>query len=317
METSASRELHSGITCIDADYMGPGIACFYLLEHAGECALIETGTSLSFDRLRAVMRARNIQPAQVRYVIPTHVHLDHAGGAGRMMAAFPQAQLLVHPRGLRHLVEPGRLVDSAIGVYGQARFTELYGEILPVPHHRARAMDDGESISLAGRKLEFRHTRGHADHHFCVWDEATRGWFSGDTFGLCYPWAHFPGGDFLFPTTTPTQFDPQACLASLDLLASYGPRRMYLTHFGELEFAPGQVAALGELVMAFAAAAVAASGDLEALPEALSDLCVARVRQLAPDYPESRLRQLLDFDMGLNAQGLSVWLGRRDRGRSG
>lgn len=166
-----------GITCIDAEYIQQGTACFYLMQEGDECAVLETGTCHSVPALEQLLLDRGIDSEQVRYVIPTHVHLDHAGGAGAMMAAFPLAKLLIHPRGARHLVDPKRLIAGATQVYGPDLFRQLYGDIRPVDPARIVQMGDGEKISLCGRTLEFRHTRGHAEHHFCVWDEVSRGWF--------------------------------------------------------------------------------------------------------------------------------------------
>ena len=305
-----SQQLGFGITCIDAAYISPGIACFYLLEHGGDCAVIETGTSHSVANLLAVMADRGIDPGQVRYVIPTHVHLDHAGGAGSMMARFPNATLLIHPRGARHMIDPQRLIESALGVYGEKRFRRLYGEIVPVARERVLEMSDGDSVELAGRSLVFRHTRGHADHHFCVWDDTSRGWFSGDMFGISYPWCRFAGGDFLLPATTPTQFDPEAYGASLDLLGDYAPQRIYLTHHGELLYSKDKAGLLARQVAAYRDLAPSYAGDKPALEQALSDYSVDQLRDLATGKSEPELRQLLAFDMDLNAQGLQVWLQR-------
>ena len=160
-------ELDYGITCIDAEYVQPGIACFYLLEEAGEFAVIETGTSLSVPRLLDYLDAQGVGLGQIRYVIPTHVHLDHAGGASAMMAAFPEASLLIHSRGARHMAQPERLVASAKTVYGEDAFRSLYGDISPVAQARIREMADGDCFNLGSRVLECRHTRGHANHHMC------------------------------------------------------------------------------------------------------------------------------------------------------
>lgn len=301
------QSLGHGITCIDAGYIQTGIACFYLLEEAGEYAVLETGTSHSFSALAQLMADRGITPEQVRYVIPTHVHLDHAGGAGTMMAAFPQAQLLIHPRGARHMENPARLIDSAMTVYGEDAFRRLYGEILPVDSQRIREVQDGEYIDLAGRALQIRHTRGHADHHFCVWDEASRGWFSGDMFGVSYSWFRFADDDFLLPTTTPTQFDPDAYYASLKLLGSYGPQRMYLTHYGELSYSQQKSQSLGQQVQAYAEFAVTHADDPARLEQALTDYSVKLLRQLDADSSTAQHRDWLQFDMGLNAKGLQVW----------
>jgi len=310
MTAAVYQELESGITCIDANYVRHGLACFYLVEQGGEYAVIETGTSRSVPRLRKLLRDRGIAPEQVRYVIPTHVHLDHAGGAGSMMSVFPEALLLVHPRGARHMIDPERLVGSAMDVYGEALFRELYGDIQPVEAHRVRQMEDGETISLAGRRLEFRHTRGHAEHHFCVWDEASRGWFSGDMFGVSYPWCRLPGGDFVLPSTTPSQFDPGAFEDSLDLLGSYLPRRMYLTHYGELSYSAGQADLLREQIRGYCELAGRRARDPAGLEEQLGRYTVELLRRLDPRGDERAWRDALAFDMQLNAQGLRVWLDR-------
>jgi glyoxylase-like metal-dependent hydrolase (beta-lactamase superfamily II) len=310
MQEVIQERLGSGITCIDAGYVQPGLACFYLLEEGGECAVIETGTSHSVPRLQQVLRERAIAPEQVRYVIPTHVHLDHAGGAGAMMALFPEARLLVHPRGARHMIEPERLIAGTVAVYGEAMFRELYGDIRPVDADRVRAMEDGETVSLAGRTLEFRHTRGHAEHHFCVWDETSRGWFSGDMFGLSYPWCRTPAGDFVLPSTTPSQFDPDTFITSLDLLCGYRPQRLYLTHYGELPYAPDKAEGLREQIHTYCKLARSHGDDVVRLEEALGDYSVELMHRMELAGDEGAWRQSLAFDMRLNAQGLLAWHAR-------
>lgn len=307
------QQLGFGITCIDAGYVSPGMACFYLLEEGEECAVVETGTSHSVAALMQLLTQRGIAPGQVRYVIPTHVHLDHAGGAGAMMAVLPNAQLLIHPRGARHMADPSRLVEAALGVYGRELYDTLYGEVVATDAARIREMYDGQIVGLAGRQLEFRHTRGHAEHHFCVWDEVSRGWFSGDMFGVSYPWCRQPGADFLLPSTTPSQFDPDACLASLELLQSYAPQRMYLTHHGELAYCAQKSQLLAQQIAAYREFAVAGSHDLPALQQRLGDYTLELLCQLGVSGDEAELRNRLAFDMQLNAQGLQLWQQRKSR----
>jgi len=302
-----NKELGFGITCIDASYIRPGLACFYLLERDGHCAIIETGTSRSLDNLQQVMSEKGLVSEQVRYVIPTHVHLDHAGGAGSMMAAFPLAQLLIHPRGEQHMADPEKLITSSMAVYGESRFRQLYGEILPVDSARIVAMEDGQTIDLGGRALEFRHTRGHANHHFCVWDKTSRGWFSGDMFGISYPWFRLAGGDYILPATTPTQFDPDAYLESLQLLGSYQPERMYLTHSGEITYSSDLAALLQRQIVAYRDFALLHEENKAALERALADYSLEMMRALEPTRPEAELREQLAFDVDLNTQGLAVW----------
>lgn len=308
MDEVRYQSLGFGITCIDAAYAQQyGMACFYLMEEDGECAVVETGTCHSLPALEQLLFDRGIAAEQVRYVIPTHVHLDHAGGAGAMMAAYPRAQLLIHPRGARHMTDPARLVAGATEVYGQELFNKLYGNIQPVDPDRIRQIADGGTVSLAGRQLEFRHTRGHAEHHFCVWDETSRGWFSGDMFGVSYPWCRLPGGDFVLPSTTPSQFDPEAYLASLDLLGSYAPKRMYLTHYGELAFSIEKTQLLAHQIEAYCEFAAAEALDVARLQEQLSEYSLALLHRFGACSDEAELRNYLAFDMQLNAQGLQVW----------
>ncbi|MEZ5572612.1 MAG: MBL fold metallo-hydrolase [Halioglobus sp.] len=313
MKQSISEQAGFGITCVDADYVQPGLACFYLMEQKGEYAVLETGTSHSVAALQQILQVRGVSPEQIRYVIPTHVHLDHAGGAGAMMALFPAAQLLIHPRGARHMVDPTRLVAAAKDVYGESLFASLYGEIVPVDATRIRQMADGETILLADRPLQFRHTRGHAEHHFCVWDETSRGWFSGDMFGVSYPWCRFSDEDFLLPSTTPSQFDPAAYVASLEMLASYAPQQMYLTHSNVLKYTPQKAQLLRRQLAAYCEFAICCAGDGQALQQQLSDYTIELFSEFDAASDEIALRKKLAFDMQLNAQGLQVWQQRKER----
>lgn len=306
----STTTLGAGITCFDADYVEHGVGCFYLVEQSGQYAVLDTGTSHSVTALQNYLSLRHIRAEQVRYVVPTHVHLDHAGGAGAMMAAFPEAQLLVHPRGARHMADPARLVGAAREIYGDDAFRALYGDVIPVAQERIRSVQDGETVSLAGRTLEFRHTRGHAEHHFCVWDEASQGWFSGDMFGVSYPWCRFPVGDFVLPSTTPSQFDPEAYLDSLALLGSYRPQRLYLTHWGELSYSPAAADLLARQIEAYCDFATRI--DADALQSCLTEYTLDLLRQFGGSGDEMFLRSKLTFDMQLNALGLRLWRQRVD-----
>ncbi len=307
MNSLRFEDLGHGITCIDAQYIDHGIACFYLVQAGDDYAVIETGTNHSVPLLLQYLHQRGIAPQQVRYVIPTHVHLDHAGGAGAMMAAFPEAQLVVHPRGERHMVDPGRLVAASIAVYGESTFHKLYGEIQPVSQDRVLATGDGDCVQLGSRQLQFRFTEGHARHHHCIWDEQSAGWFTGDMFGVCYPWFRFPEGDFVLPSTTPTQFDPDAYLASLALLASYSPQRMYLTHYGAIAYSDDKSELLASQVAQYAALAADTSVGPQEMPAALLDYALSRLQAHTPSSAQDDLQQWLQQDIPLNTQGLLHW----------
>jgi glyoxylase-like metal-dependent hydrolase (beta-lactamase superfamily II) len=261
--------------------------------------------------LLAALDELGLPRTAVDYVIPTHVHLDHAGGVGLLMQALPQAVCLVHPRGLRHMLDPSALWAGALAVYGEEEMRRSYGELVAVPAARARASSDGMEIALAGRPLLLLDTPGHARHHHCLWDAKSRGWFTGDTFGLSYREFDTEQGPWMLPTSTPVQFEPEVLEASVRRLLSYQPDCMYLTHFGRVEQVPRLAEALLAAVRAMADAALAlrhAPDRHEALKAALLQQYLASLRRHGCQLPEARCAELLAMDVELNAQGLAVWL---------
>ena len=233
-ECITALEYEGGITAIDSGMVRPQMAACYLMETGSAVAVVETGNAASPDRILKVLESRGRRADEISHVIVTHVHLDHAGGAGTLMKRLPQATLVAHPYAARHLIDPSKLEASARQVYGDARFDEMYGTLVPVPEERVRVMEDGDELSVGGRTLSFMDAPGHARHHFTVWDGQTRGWFTGDTFGLSYRELDTENGPFVFPTTTPIQFDPPALIASIDRMMEKNPACMYLTHFGRV-----------------------------------------------------------------------------------
>lgn len=307
-------DLGDGITCIDAEYIKERHTCFYLIEHAGLLAVVETGASGSVGILQRVLEQRGLKAEQVRYVIPTHVHLDHAGGAGAMMKACSHARLVVHPKGERHLIDPTKLIAGAKTVYGEKAFAELYGEVLPVDQARVISAEDGLQIDLGGRLLEIRHTPGHADHHFCVWDQLSRSWFSGDVFGLSYPEQRFPEGDFIIPTTTPVQADPDKLVQSVRLLERYRPERFLLTHFSEIHYSVELANLLCEQIEAYRQIAIDnrdAENRATVIEEKLSAYTLEKIDRYQHVQSLAFYHDLLALDINLNAQGLDVWLSRQ------
>lgn len=178
-----ATDLGNGITLIDTAFQRPQMAACYLMEQDNEVAIIETGTKDTVPLIFDVLTQKKIAASQVKYVIVTHVHLDHAGGAGRLMDALPHATLIVHPKGQRHMVDPSKLQAGATAVYGEEEFNKTYGDLIAIAENRTHATKDGEILKLGGRALTFIDTPGHARHHFCVYDELSKGIFTGDTFG--------------------------------------------------------------------------------------------------------------------------------------
>lgn len=309
----ATIDYPHGIVCIDTLQERCGLACCYLVGRDGEYAFIEAGTSPGVPRLLALLDARGIPRSAVRYVIPTHVHLDHAGGAGLLLRELPDARLVVHPRGARHLVDPSKLIAGANAVYGVDAVRRMYGEIVPVAQARVIVADDGLRLPLGTSELLFIDTPGHARHHFCVWDAVSRGFFTGDSFGLSYREFDGPHGVFLIPTTTPVQFEPEAWSQTIERLLSFAPQWMYLTHFGRI----GDVVHLADELRAALARYCALARRYAQAPDrhaklvnALTADALARLEELRCPLAADRARALLAFDMELNAQGLEVWLER-------
>ncbi|MEC7520903.1 MAG: MBL fold metallo-hydrolase [Myxococcota bacterium] len=298
------------VTTIDCDYLGEGFAAAYLMREGDRAAFVETNTTHAVPKLLAALEAEGLQPEAVDWVIITHVHLDHAGGASALMEACPNATLLAHPRAARHAIDPSKLVASAQQVYGEETFASLYGEIRPIDEARVRTMDDGETLRWGARTLTFLHTRGHANHHFCVLDSKTNAIFTGDAFGLVYPRLQHHGL-FAIPSTSPTDFDAPAAKASLDRIVATGADRAYLTHFGgheQLEGIAGQLHRQLDVYGGIVAQALADEID----EDALDAFCEARVRALFDQLLETHgladdggAREILKTDMELNAQGVA------------
>jgi glyoxylase-like metal-dependent hydrolase (beta-lactamase superfamily II) len=306
--------LGDDVHAVDTGFHRDRYDAAYLVVDSGRAAFVDTGTAHAVPRLLGALAALGLTPAAVDFVIPTHVHLDHAGGVGQLMQALPQAQLVVHPRGARHLVDPADLWRGALGVYGQARMERDYGRLEPVPAERVRSTADGETITLGTRALRFAHTPGHALHHHCIWDARSAGWFTGDTFGMALP--EFQAGDraFIFPTTTPVQFDPDAMHASIDRLLATAPRRMYLTHYGRLAHVADCGARLKASVDDTVRVALAhrdAPDRLDAITRALVELYVGDARALGVPRTPEEIAALLHDDAALNAAGLVVWMNKR------
>ena len=221
-----------GIQTIDCNYLErPRFAAAYLVVDGEEAAFVDNNTANAVPALLEALAEAGLAPEQVRYLIVTHVHLDHAGGTSALARACPNATVVAHPRAVRHIVDPGKLVASASAVYGKARFEKLYGVIEPIPADRVREMADEETLPLGQRTFTFLHTRGHANHHFCIADDLSRAIFGGDAFGLHYPDLQGPGV-FAFPSTSPTDFDASLARDAIRRLESLSPEVIYPTHFG-------------------------------------------------------------------------------------
>jgi glyoxylase-like metal-dependent hydrolase (beta-lactamase superfamily II) len=309
-------DLGHGVYAIDTGFHRPRFDAAYLLVHDGHAAFIDTGTNHAVPRLLGALKALGLSPADVDHVIPTHVHLDHAGGVGLLMQSLSRATLVVHPRGARHMIDPAALYEGALAVYGQEEMDRSYGQLVGVPAERVSSTSDGMRLNLAGRVLEFIDTPGHARHHHCIWDETSRGWFTGDTFGLSYREFDTARGAWIMPTSTPVQFEPDALRASVQRMLARDPQAMYLTHFGRVQ----DVARVGALLLSLIDETVALARTLQAsaerharLKQALEALYLRSLREHGWAMSDGEVRELLALDVELNAQGIGIWLDREKR----
>jgi glyoxylase-like metal-dependent hydrolase (beta-lactamase superfamily II) len=309
-----AEPLSHGIFAIDTGFQRPRFDAAYLVVDQGRAAFIDTGTHFAVPRLLATLDALGLARDAVDWVIPTHVHLDHAGGAGSLMRELPTARLLVHPRGLRHMLDPSALLRGATEVYGEAEMARSYGSVIGVDAARAATTHDGMVVMLGARRLRFADTPGHALHHHCVWDETSVGWFTGDTFGLSYREFDRDSRAWSLPSATPVQFDPVALRASIGRLLQAQPQYMYLTHFGRVGEVPRLAAQQLETMQAMVEIGLRhrhAEARHARLREALLALYLRSLRSHGSELDDAEVARLLEMDVELNAQGLAVWLDRQ------
>jgi len=308
-----AQPLGNGVYLIDTLYVRPGLAGSHLVVDDGRAAFVDTGAAPAAPRLLAALDELGIAREQVDYLFLTHVHLDHAGGAGQLMQALPNARAVLHPRGAPHLIDPSKLIAGSIQVYGEARYRELYGELVPIPAERVLVAEDGQRLTVGRRTFEFIDAPGHARHHHCPVDLDHREVYSGDNFGICYREFDTARGPFMLPTTTPVQFEPERLHETIDRLMAYRPQRIFQTHFGpvtDLErLARDLHSALVEFVR-IARCHVQAPDRRTRIEEELFRWLSAQLDQHGYDGDLARRHAFLDEDVRLNASGLEVWLDR-------
>lgn len=302
-----------GISAIDSGYVRPMLDAIHLVVEGGRAAIVDTGTNHSAPAVFAALDAKGIAREDIDYVVLTHVHLDHAGGAGLLIQSLPNATLTVHPRGARHMADPSKLIAGTVAVYGEHETRRLYGDIVPVPPWRILETPDGASIRLAGRELAFYDTPGHARHHVAVRDLKSGHVFAGDVFGLSYRELDHAGKQFTFPTTSPVQFDPVPYRRSIDLIAGLHPDAVYVAHYGQVRDVRAKAETLRRLVDAHADLALrfndAGAGRYARLKAGVRDLLLAEARRHGGPFSEARVLEVYGQDVELNAQGLEAWLG--------
>ena len=303
---------NTDIYTVDALYHGKDLASIHLIREGDRIAIIDTGTNDSCAQVKAALTELGLSWNDVDYIILTHIHLDHAGGASALMALCDNAKLVVHEKGARHMANPEKLIAGTIAVYGKKQFDEIYGEIKPIDPERTIVPADGDALKLVNRELKIIDSPGHADHHFCIFDKKTNSMFTGDTVGVAYRALRSEKHSFMLPTVTPIQFNPEKLHASIDKVMAYQPDRLYVTHYSMVEPSAANIAGLHEQIDDFVMLTQqAASQDGEPfedyLEQSLLKYLLQRCQNEVPSVPQEEAAKWLSFDAKLNMQGLVFW----------
>lgn len=262
-------------------------------------AIIDVGAQTSADIVADALADLGLGPSDLAWIVLTHVHLDHCGATGDVARRFPSARVVVHRRGVRHLINPGRLVEASAAVYG--RLAPLYGGLAPVPEERILEAPDGHHVDIGGgRRLRMIETLGHARHHMSVLDEESGAVMAGDALGVRFP------GAGPYPATPPPDIDIDRWLASVDRIAELRPTQAFLGHFGPVPDPGAHIAQFRAQLVAFDQAA------RSTLPEPSSDRVGEELHKLLPIEREvgqemalERWRRL-EWDVA-NFDGLAGW----------
>ena len=315
-QSASITKLNDGIIAIDTEYARPLQDASHLIDAGGKAAFVDTGTNDSVPLLLDALEQQDLSAADVDYVFLTHIHLDHAGGAGLLMQELPSARCVIHPRGVRHMIDPTKLIAGTEAVYGRERTREIYGDILPIDEQRIDVADDGQWFELNGRGMQSIFTEGHAKHHYVLNDPVSMGVFTGDSFGVSYRETDTANGAIIFPTSTPIDFDPDEAHKSIDRIMACKPDQVYLTHYSKVDDLQRLAADMHDCIDDYVAMALAneqASDRQAALRKAMFEYMCERLEAHGFKGDRDAIRSIMQIDVELNAQGLDVWLNRRNK----
>ena len=307
-----------GISALDSGFHRPRLDAIHLMVQNGHAAIIDTATTHSVPLVLEALARKGLTAQDVDYVILTHIHLDHAGGAGELMRLMPNARLVVHPRGSRHMADPAKLWAATVAVYGRELAERNYGVIVPIPGERIIEAHDRFQLDFHGRLLCFYDAPGHAKHHVVIHDSLSGHVFTGDIFGLGYEELLTDGRRFCFPTSSPTQFDPLAMHASVERIVALKPGAVYVTHYAQVTDVPRIAADLHRLIDAHAALAdrAAAAGLAGAarhvlLKDGVGAIILAERDRQGWRLSDAEVLRVFELDHELNAQGLGDYIDGR------
>ena len=294
-------------TTIDLDWTGrPKSIAALLIESAGRRSVIDPGPASTLDSLRSALRARGLDFRSLDSLLLTHIHLDHAGACGALVLENPKLEVYVHESGAQHMADPSRLLASAGRLYG-ADLWPLYGECLPVPAENLRSLDGGERLKIGEVELDVFYTPGHASHHVTYWNPASRTAFVGDTAGI-----RVEGQSFLLPATPPPDIELELWNRSLDLIASWAPERIFLTHFGYIENPGEHIRLYREQLREWAALTqelLESTPDPAAAERKFVEIVSSGVRSALP--ADAAEHHIFNGGLGLSWRGLARYIGKK------
>jgi glyoxylase-like metal-dependent hydrolase (beta-lactamase superfamily II) len=299
--------LATGISYIDVNFLGvPGIIATAVLHGPGGVALIDPGPTSTLPALRAALAQAGIGLTDVRSIVLTHIHLDHAGATGTIVHEHPDVRVYVHEKGAPHMIDPGKLLASATRLWG-ADMDRLWGEVRPVPTAVVVSLAGGERIDAAGRDLTVAYTPGHASHHVSFYNADSGVAFVGDTAGIC-----LGRGGFVLPPTPPPDIDPEAWRASLTLIEGWGADTLFITHFGAHAPAHAHLTEMADHITLLAnlvRASLARPGDDESREVWFTDEVRRELRRRLPEDNARAYEVAGRFD--LNWKGLARYWRKR------
>jgi len=277
----------------------------YVIEEA-ELTLVETGPSPSIKYVKRGLESLGFSLEDVKYIIVTHIHLDHSGGAGLLLRDCPNATVVVHSRGARHLAEPRKLAAGARAIYGDS-FEELFEPIVPIPEERLLIKGEGDTLQIGSDcTLQFLDTPGHSRHHFSIYDPVSNGIFTGDTTGIRYEQLARNGIDFFLPSTSPNHFDPVAMRESIKRVQKMKVDRIYFGHFGmteKVDMALNQVSEWLEVFVELGEEVIAEGKGYDELSERMFQRVKSHLQTL--NVPEEHdVYVIINLDMQVSALGL-------------
>jgi glyoxylase-like metal-dependent hydrolase (beta-lactamase superfamily II) len=297
----------NGIFCVDSCYFREGVASVYIIRDGHSAAIVDTAHNDSLRPVKRAMREIGIPDGEVEFIFLTHVHLDHAGGAGRYAEEFPNARVIVHERGARHIIDPRKLVAAAAEVRGKEITDRLYGQVRPIEADRVYIPKHGDEFRVGDHVIVCLDTPGHAHHHLTYHDASARAVFPGDAYGMSFMEMTGPEGRCAMLSTSPVQFDPDAMLASMRLIESLNPQCLYPTHFGEMPIGGTISESLHRQLDLYVKTAVEADGDIDRIKIGISKLFKDEVTRQGCPHLATNTGPVIRTSLEISANGLAVW----------